>query len=201
MLVASRYVVPPTPMSRATPPAGGGADRVDTGSTLPEVVTSALLRDPWLTERQVGKQPVVSIHQWEIAPQLERVAGLRRTVVAHAAGQGVVGDTLADLAIGVSAVVANVVRTSRHVGSSAPVSISVDVADDRVLARVRGPQARTARLDNPGAALGLVVAASLACDIRVDSSGSTGTEISMRFPRAAAPRDPMPAAASVLTGA
>ncbi len=171
------------------------------GSTLPEPVTLALLHDPCLTERQVGKQPVVSIHQWEIAPQLERVAGLRRTVVAHAAGQGVVGDALADLAIGVSAVVANVVRTSRHVGSSAPVSVSVDVADDRVLARVRGPQARTARLDNPGAALGLVVAASLACDIRVDSSGSTGTEISMRFPRAAAPRDPTPAAASVLTGA
>jgi len=143
-----------------------------------------------LIEAKVGKQRVVSVHQWEIAPQLERVAGLRRTVVAHAAGQGVVGDALADLAIGVSAVLANVVRSSRHVGSSAPVSVSVDVAEDRVLARVRGPQAQTARLDNPGAALGLVIAASLACDIRVDSSGSTGTEISMRFPRAATPRGP-----------
>jgi hypothetical protein len=143
----------------------------------------------------------MAVHQWEIAPQLERVAGLRRTVVAHAAGQGVGGEVLADLAIGVSAVLANVVRSSRHVGSSAPVSVSVDVAEDRVLARVRGPQAQSARFDNPGAALGLVVAASLPCDIRVSSSGSTGTEISMRFPRAAAPRDPMPAAASVITGA
>jgi glutamate-1-semialdehyde aminotransferase len=69
-----------------------------------------------------------------------------------------------------------------------------------VLAQVRGPQAQTARLDNPGGALGLVIAASLACDIRVCSSGSTGTEISMRFPRAATPRDPMPAAASVPHG-
>jgi hypothetical protein len=153
-----------------------------------------------LTDRQVGKQPVVSAEQWEIVPQLERVAGLRRTVVAYAAGHGVTGGVLADLAIGMSAVVANVVRSSRHVGSSAPVSVSVDVAEDGVLARVRGPQAQTARLDNPGAALGLVVAASLACDIRVYSSGSTGTEILMRFPRAAAPRDPMPAAASVSHG-
>src|SRR3954470_20057243 len=152
------------------------------GGPQPETVTLALLRDPWLIEAKVGKQRVVSVHQWEIAPQLERVAGLRRTVVAHAAGQGVVGDVLADLAIGVSAVLASVVRSSRHVGSSAPVSVSVDVADDGVLARVRGPHARTARLDNPGLALGLVTAASLACDIRVCSSDLTGTEISMRFP-------------------
>jgi anti-sigma regulatory factor (Ser/Thr protein kinase) len=142
----------------------------------------------------------MSVQQWEIAPQLERVAGLRRTVVGHAADQGVVGDAIADLAIGVSTVLANVVRSSRHVGSSAPVSVSVDVAEDGVLARVRGPQVQTAHFDNPGAALGLVIAASLACDIRVDSSGSTGTEISMRFPRAAAPRGPMPAAASVPHG-
>jgi hypothetical protein len=135
-----------------------------------------------------------------MSPQLERVAGLRRTVVAYAAGQGVTDGVLADLAIGVSAVLANVVRSSCHVGSSAPVSVSVDVADDGVLARVRGPEARTARLDNPGLALGLVTAASLACDIRVCSAGSTGTEISMRFPRAAAPRDPMPATASIPHG-
>ena len=138
--------------------------------------------------------------QWEIAPQLERVAGLRRSVVAYAAGRGVAGDVLADLAIGVSAVLANVVRSSRHVASSAPGSVSVHVADDRVLARVRGPQARTAHLDNPGAALGLVIAASLACDIRVCSTGSTGTDISMRFPRAGVPCDPMPAAVSVPHG-
>ena len=120
--------------------------------------------------------------------------------MAYAAGQGVVDGVLADLAIGVSAVLANVVRSARHVGSSAPVSVSVDVAENVVLARVRGPQAQTARLGNPGAALGLVIAASLACDIRVSSSGSIGTEISMRFPRAAAPRGPMPAAASVPHG-
>jgi hypothetical protein len=138
---------------------------------------------------------VVSVQQWEIAPQLERVAGLRRTAVAYAAGRGVVGGVLADLAIGVSAVLANVVRSSRYVGSSAPVSVSVDVAEDRVLARVRGPRAQAALLDNPGAALGLVIAASLACDIRVSSSGTTGTEISMRFPRA-----PMPATAPVPHG-
>jgi hypothetical protein len=143
---------------------------------------------------------VVPVHQWEIAPQLERVAGLRRTVVAYAAGRGVVGGVLADLAIGVSAVLGNVVRSSRHVGSSAPVSVSVDVGDDVVLARVRGPQARTASLDNPGAALGLVIAASLTCDIKVCSSRSTGTEISMRFPRAATPRDRMAAPESVPHG-
>jgi hypothetical protein len=154
----------------------------------------------WVSERKVGKQPVVSVQQWEIAPQLERVAGLRRAVVAYAAAEGVAGGVLADLAIGVSAVVANVVRSSRHVGSRVPVSVSVDVAEDGVLARVHAPQAQTARLDNPGAALGLVIAASLACDIRVDSSGTTETEISMRFPRAAAPRDPMPATASVPHG-
>ena len=38
---------------------------------------------------------MVLIQQWEIAPQLERVAGLRRAVVAHAAGQGVVDGVLA----------------------------------------------------------------------------------------------------------
>src|SRR3954454_23608251 len=141
-----------------------------------------ILTAAWRSDGEVAKQPVVSVQQWEITPQLERVAGLRRTVVAYAAGEGVVGDVLADLAIGVSAVLASVVRSSRHVGSSAPVSVSVDVADDGVLARVRGPHARTARLDNPGLALGLVTAASLACDIRVCSSDSTGTEISMRFP-------------------
>lgn len=138
--------------------------------------------------------------QWEIAPQLERVAGLRRAVASYAAGQGVGGDVLCDLAIAVSTVVANVVRSSRHVASSAPVLVSLDVTDDGVLARVRGPRARTARLDNPGVALGLVMAASLAGDIRVSSSGRTETEISMRFPRAAAPRDPVPAAASVPHG-
>jgi hypothetical protein len=143
---------------------------------------------------------VVLVQQWEIAPQSERVPGLRRAVVACAASQGVVGDVLADLAIGVSAVVADVVRSSRYVGSSAPVSVSLDVAEDGVLASVRGPRARTARLDNPGAALGLVIAASLACDIGISSAGLTQTEISMRFPRAAAPRDPMPAAASVPHG-
>jgi hypothetical protein len=142
----------------------------------------------------------VSVQQWEISPQSDRVAGLRRAVVAYAAGQGVEGDVLADLALAVSAVVANVVRSSRHVGSSAPVSVRVDVAEDGVLARVRGPQAQAAHLDNPGVALGLVMAASLAGDIRVSSSGRTETEISMRFPRAAAPRDPMPAAASVPHG-
>jgi hypothetical protein len=158
------------------------------------------LTEAWLIDADVGKQPVVSVQQWEIAPQLERVAGVRRAVVAYAADEGVAGGVLADLAIGVSAVVANLVRSSRHVGSSAPVSVSVDVAEDGVVARVCAPHAQTARLDNPGAALGLVVAASLACDIRVSSSGSTETEISMRFPRAAAPRDPMPAAASVPHG-
>jgi anti-sigma regulatory factor (Ser/Thr protein kinase) len=137
----------------------------------------------------------MSVQQWEIAPQIERVAGVRRNVVAHAADEGVDGVALVDLAIGVSAVLANVVRSSRHVNSSASVSVSVDIDEDRVLARVRGPQAQTARLDNPGVALGLVTAASLACDIRVRSARSTGIEISMRFPRAAAPRDPMPAAA------
>lgn len=131
---------------------------------------------------------------------MKHVAVLRRAVVGYAAGQGVVGAVLADLAIGVSRVMANVVRTSRYVGSRAPLSVSVDVAEDRVLARVRGPRAPAARLDNPGAALGLVIAASLACDIRVCSSGSTGTEISMRFPRAGVPREPMPAAASVPHG-
>jgi hypothetical protein len=131
---------------------------------------------------------------------MDRVSELRRSVVAYAAGQGVADGVLADLAIGVSAVLASFVRSSRHVGSRGPVSVDVDVADDRVVARVRGPQARTARLDNPGVRLGLVTAASLACDIRVCSSGSTGTEISMRFPRAAVPRDPMPAAASVPHG-
>jgi hypothetical protein len=130
----------------------------------------------------------VSVQQWEIAPQSEHVAGLRRSVVAFAAGRGVAGGVLADLAIGVSAVLASVVRSSRHVGSSAPVSVSVDVGDDFVLARVCGPQAQTALLDNPGAALGLVIAASLASDVRVYSSGSTGTEISMRFPRGRAAR-------------
>jgi len=152
-----------------------------------------------VTDRHVGKQPVVATQQWNIAPQLERVAGVRRAVVAYAAGQGVRGDVLSDLEIAVSAVVANVVRSSRHVASSVPVLVSVDVADDRVLARVRAPRAQSARLDNPGVALGLVMAASLAGDIRV-SSASTETEISMRFPRAAAPRDPMPAAASVPHG-
>jgi hypothetical protein len=142
----------------------------------------------------------MAVQQWEIVPQLERVAGLRRTVVAYAASQGVLGGVLSDLAIGVSAVVANVVRSCRHVGSGAPVSVSVDVAEDGVLARVRGPRAQTAYLDNPGAAMGLVIAASVACDIRVCSFGATETEISMRFPRAAAPRDPMPAAASVPHG-
>src|SRR4051812_17055312 len=141
----------------------------------------------------------MATQQWEIAPQLERVAGVRGAVVAYAAGQGGRGDVLCDLAIAVSAVVANVVRSSRYVTSSAPVLVSVDVADDRVLARVRGPRVETARLDNPGVALGLVMAASLAGDIRV-SSGSTETDISMRFPRAATPRDPMPAAASVPHG-
>src|SRR3954469_1817337 len=135
-----------------------------------------------------------------MAPQIESLAGVRRNAGAYAGSQGVAGRVLADLAIGVSAVLANVVRSSRHGGSSAPVSVSVDVAEDRVLARVRGPQARTARLDKPGVALGLMIAASLACDIRVHSSGSTGTEISMRFPRAAAPRGPMPAATSVPHG-
>jgi hypothetical protein len=142
----------------------------------------------------------MAVQQWEIVPQLERVPGLRRTVVAYAASHGVVGGELSDLAIGVSAVVANVVRSCRHVGSGAPVSVSLDVAEDGVLARVRGPRAQTARLDNPGATMGLVIAASLACDIRVRSLGTTETEISMRFPRAAAPRDPMPAAASVPDG-
>jgi hypothetical protein len=142
----------------------------------------------------------VPAQQWEIAPQLEHVARLRRAVVAYAAGRGVVDGVLADLAIGVSAVLASVVRSSHHLGSSAPVSVSVDVGEDVVLAWIRGPEAQAARLDNPGAALGLVIAASLACDIRVCSSGSTGTEISMRFPHARVPRDPVPAAASVPHG-
>jgi hypothetical protein len=143
----------------------------------------------------VGKQPVMSVQQWETAPQMERVAGVRRNVVAHAAGEGVDGAVLADLAIGVSAVLGSVVRSSRHVGSSACVSVSVDIDDERVLARIRGPQAPAARLDNPGAALGLVTAASLACDVRVCSRGAAGIELSMRFPR-----DAMPAAASVPRG-
>jgi hypothetical protein len=160
----------------------------------------AALTAGWCNRGLVGKQPVMSVQQWETAPQIERVAGVRRNVVAYAAGQGVDGAPLADLAIGVSAVLANVVRSSRHVGSSAPVSVSVDVAEDRVLARIHGPRAHATRLDNPGLALGLVTAASLACEIRVCSSGSAGTEISMRFPRAAPARDPMPAAASVPHG-
>jgi hypothetical protein len=143
---------------------------------------------------------VVSAQQWETAPQIERVAAVRRDVVEYAAGQGVDGVVLADLAIGVSAVLANVVRSSRHVGSGAPVSVSVAVDEDRVLACVRGPQAKTARLDNPGYTLGLITAASLACDIRVRSADSTGIEIAMRFPRAVTPRGPMPAAASVPHG-
>ena len=131
---------------------------------------------------------------------MDAVRGVRRNVVGYAADQGVGGAVLADLAIGVSAVLASVVRSSRHAGSDAPVSVSVDIDDDRVLARVRGQHAHTVCLDNPGAALGLVTAASLACDIRVCSPGSTGIEISMRFPRAAAPRGAMPAAASVPHG-
>ena len=128
----------------------------------------------------------MAVQQWETAPQMERVAGVRRNAVAYAADEGVAGAVLADLAIGVSAVLASMVRSSRHVGSTAPVSVSVDVDEDRVLARVRGEHAQTACLDNPGATLGLVTAASLACDIRVCSLASTGIEISMRFPRAAA---------------
>jgi hypothetical protein len=148
----------------------------------------------------VAKQPVMVVQQWETTPQLERVAGVRRNVVAYAAGEGVAGTVLADLAIGVSAVLASIVRSSRHVGSSAPVSVSVAIDDDRVLARVRGQHAKTARLDNPGGALGLTTAASLGCDTRVCSVGSTGIEISMRFSRTATPRGPMPAVASVPHG-
>jgi hypothetical protein len=129
----------------------------------------------------------MAVQQWETAPQPERVAGVRRKVVAYAADEGVAGAVLADLAIGVSAVLASMVRSSRHVGSTTPVSVSVDVDEDQVLAHVRGEHAQTACLDNPGATLGLVTAASLACDIRVCSLGSTGIEISMRFPRAAGP--------------
>jgi hypothetical protein len=140
------------------------------------------------------------VQQWESAPQMERVAGVRREVVAYAAGQGVDGLVLADLALGVSAVLASVVRSSRYVGGSASVSVSVDIDEDRVLARVRGRQAQAVRLENPGGVLGLVTAASLACDVRVCSPGSAGIELSMRFPRAARPRDPMPAAASVPHG-
>src|SRR3954463_7255758 len=114
----------------------------------------------------------MTVQQWEIVPQLERVAGLRRTVVAYAAGQGVVGGVLSDLAIGVSAVVANVVRSCRHVGSGLPGSVSGEVAEDGGLARGRGPRAKTALLENPGAARDLVIAGSLACDIRVCSFGA-----------------------------
>jgi len=142
----------------------------------------------------------VSVQQWETAPQIEQVAGVRRNVVAYAAGQGVVGTVLDDLAIGVSAVLANVVRSTRHAGSSASVSVSVDIDDDRVLAQVRGPEAQRARLDNPGVALGLVTAASLMCDIRVSSPGPTGFEVSMHFPRTAGSPGPTPAAASVPHG-
>jgi hypothetical protein len=93
-----------------------------------------------------------------------------------------------------------VVRSSRHAGGTEPVSVSVDIDEARVLARVFGPRARTARLDNPGHTLGLVIAASLACDIRSSSTGSTGIEIAMRFPRAASSRGPTSAAASVPHG-
>jgi hypothetical protein len=140
---------------------------------------------------------MVSVQHWETAPQIERVAGVRRNVVAYAAGQGVVGTVLADLAIGVSAVLANVVRSTRHAGSTAAVSVSVDIDDDRVLARVCGPEAQRARLDNPGVALGLVTAASLMCDIRVSSPGSTGFEVAMHFPRMAASPEPPPAATPI----
>jgi len=142
----------------------------------------------------------MGVQQWETAPQVERVAGVRRKVVAFAADEGVADPVLADLAIGVSAVLASVVRSSRHEGSTAPVSVSVDVDEDRVLARVRGAYAQTPCLDNPGSALGLVTAAALACDIRVRSVGSIGIELSMRFPRQAAPPRPMPAAAPVPHG-
>src|SRR3954449_4240590 len=81
-----------------------------------------------------------------------------RCVSGRGGGSGG-GAVLADLAIGVSAVVADVVRSSRYVGSSAPVSVSLDVAEDGVLASVRGPRARTAPLDNPGAPPGRVSAA------------------------------------------
>src|SRR5689334_3774266 len=99
-------------------------------SSPPENGASALLPTSLVERRRVDKQPVVSVQQWKIAPQLERVAGLRRAVVAYAGGQGVEREVLDDLALAVSAVVANVVRSSRHVGSSAPVWISVDVAED-----------------------------------------------------------------------
>jgi hypothetical protein len=115
----------------------------------------------------------MTAQQWETTPQVERVAGVRRSVVAYTADEGVVGAVLADLAIGVSAVLANVVRSRRHVGGAASLSVSVDI-DERVLVRVRGPHVQTARLDNRGAALGLVTAASVASDIRVCSPTSTG---------------------------
>jgi hypothetical protein len=165
-----------------------------------ETGTSSVLRARWRIGGMVGKQPLMTLQQWETAPQIERVAGVRRSVVAYAAGQGVAGSVLADLAIGVSAVLGNVVRSSRHAGSSASVSVSVDIDEERVVARVRGPEAHTARLDNPGVALGLVTAASLACDIRVRSPEQTGLEISMHFPRVAASPGPMPAAAPVPHG-
>jgi hypothetical protein len=148
----------------------------------------------------VGKQPVMPVQEWEIAPRMERVAGVRRRVVAYAVGQGVSGRVLSDLALGVSAVLGDVVRSSPHIGSRASVTVSIDVDEDRVLARVYGANAQPPSFDKPGSKLGLVVAASLACDIRVFAPRGTGTEVSMRFPRAAAPRGPTPAAAFVADG-
>jgi hypothetical protein len=125
------------------------------------------------------------VQHWSTAPEVGRVAGLRREVVAFAAEQRVPDHLLADLAIGVSAVLGNVVRSTCHRTRGNPrdgssVTISVDVDEDRMVACVSGPRAET--LDRPGAGLGLVTAASLACDIHVLSEGDD-TEISMTFPQ------------------
>src|SRR4051794_33891348 len=93
---------------------GRGVGRCPAATGKRDVVT---LTSRGSNGRMVGKQPVMSVQQWETAPQMERVAGVRRNVVAYAAGQGVDGLVLADLAIGVSAVLASVVRSSRHAGS------------------------------------------------------------------------------------
>jgi anti-sigma regulatory factor (Ser/Thr protein kinase) len=125
-------------------------------------------------------------HHWSAKPGLEQISRLRNAVADYTAGQGVSEAVVDDVALAVSEIVTNAVIHAYPDGRDGSIDVMATVNGDSVTVRVLddGVGVR-ARMDSPGAGLGLAIAGRISQRFVIEHRPRGGTEVRMTFAKTA----------------
>jgi len=141
---------------------------------------------PDLRVLRSAAEPAVDFRR-RVSAVAAEVAGLRRAVLASAAGHGIGEAQQADIALAVSEACSNAVAHA-YVGAAAPGALTVESyrdARELVVVVTDEGSGMAPRADSPGLGLGLALIARLTQRLEIGANQPHGTRILMGFSLAA----------------